>query len=85
MEKQQAGTFIVNLGDLELSDEALARIDQSIRKSVLSEIASVDEAPTFRAARQPDLRRFGDDWWKQIDLGQTRGIWVDIEQVGFPG
>jgi len=80
--REGRGAFVVDLGELDLPDEAVERISRSIRKSVLAEVASLDAAPRFSVTMRPpgDLQ---DDrpWFDWIDWGRTRGIWVDFEQV----
>jgi hypothetical protein len=75
---ESRGAFVVDLGELELSEEAVERITRSIRKSVLSEIASIEEAPGFSVGLRPPR---DEGWFEGIDWIRTRGIWVDIENL----
>jgi hypothetical protein len=76
---ESRGAFVVDLGELELSEDAVERITRSIRKSVLAEIASLDEAPGFSVGLRPPKR--DEPWFEGIDWIRTRGIWVDIENL----
>jgi hypothetical protein len=63
------GSFIVDLGSLELPREVMDQIARAIQKAVLAEIASLDIAPRFGAELSRPRGLLGP--------GPTDGIWLN--------
>jgi hypothetical protein len=63
---ERRNQFTVDLGEFELTDEAMQRIEESIQRVVLSEIARIDRGPRVLIDFLPDL-------------GRTKGIIVRPE------
>lgn len=81
MEQEQQGVFVVDLSALELSEEANGQIARSIQKTVLNELASVDQAPGRSIAlRSPFGGRDGRFPWRDW---QVWGLWVDVRELDF--
>jgi hypothetical protein len=80
-QKEQQGVFVVDLSALELSEETNAQIARTIQKAVLSELASVDEAPRKSLAlRSPFGGRDGRFPWNDWTIW---GLWIDVRELDF--